>query len=224
MMFLPFSNDATPSSDVVLDTSSRPVLHDGSNRPEQQHGSGCADTDRDEPFFSVGHFKSDGRDKDIGTKRPEGADGMLSPVKQSEAAMPPRDTLIEDANADMGLRVAADVANNLATASTPSSPSSPLTMQYAHGGISAVLVLNLKDTHLATLLMTTLRACGAMEIFRDFFVIVPTEEISEIEAILRHSIVDNSSNGKLFRAIIEPLLLQYTTTSAALCVTVIDTR
>lgn len=63
-----------------------------------------------------------------------------------------------------------------------------------------MLVLTLKDAPLAKLLMTTLRACGGMDIFRDFFVVVPGGELSQIESILQHDIIDDKrSNGKILK-------------------------
>ena len=71
-------------------------------------------------------------------------------------------------------------------ASLSQPPSSP---PPSHGGVSAVLLVTLEDAHRATLLMSSLRACGAMDIFRDFFVVVPGGvgggDISRIETIFR---------------------------------------
>lgn len=65
------------------------------------------------------------------------------------------------------------------------------------GQISAVLVVTLTDVDLALLLLETLKARGAMEIFGDFFMVVPSAELERIEAILRQAsfITENDSKG-----------------------------
>lgn len=172
-----------------LDTGSRQDLHDGSSRPDQQDGSRGSVSSRDELYYSsIGCFKNDGRDTDIGSKCPNGAAGVPLSAEQSEAVRL-RDEPSENGITDTDLRVAA-------TVSTSSPP--PPTVEHKDSGVSAVLVLNLKDAHLATLLLTTLRACGGMDIFRDFFVVVPGRELSQIEAVLLQTNVD-SSNGKFFK-------------------------
>lgn len=57
----------------------------------------------------------------------------------------------------------------------------------ASGKISAVLLVTLKDVDLALLLLATLRARGAMTLFGDFFVVVPSAELERIETILRQA-------------------------------------
>jgi len=90
---------------------------------------------------------------------------------------------------------AASFTRILESASIPEAATPPgPTKQHADRQISAVLVVNLKDAHLAALLMTTLRECGAMDVFREFFVVVPGGELAQIDAILRNS----TRSGKFF--------------------------
>lgn len=203
LLLLLVSNDATSSSNLVLDPTSRPDIRDGSTRPEQQHGSSSTSSGLDESHSLAGCSESEGSNNPIGSKCPNGAAGTLPSIKQSAAARV-RDTLSEDTAPDEDSNVAADFANHFATAATSDSPPLPppaptTRAQRAHSRISGVLVLNLKDAPLAKLLMTTLRACGGMDIFRDFFVVVPGGELLRIESILQHNIVDDNSNGKIFR-------------------------
>lgn len=120
----------------------------------------------------------------------------------------PSGIVVTDATATVGVRNrASDDAGNTAatTAAIPSStaPSDsgatpPLTSQTARNSrVSAVLVLTLKDARLATLLITTLQACGAMALFRDFFVVVPGAELAQIEATICNS-VGNGRMGEKF--------------------------
>lgn len=44
--------------------------------------------------------------------------------------------------------------------------------------LSAVLLVTLEDAHRAMVLLATLQACGAMDLFQDFFVIVRSQEIA----------------------------------------------
>lgn len=46
--------------------------------------------------------------------------------------------------------------------------------------ISAVLLVTLVDVSRARLLVTTLQACGALDLFHDFFVVVPGPELTQI--------------------------------------------
>lgn len=80
------------------------------------------------------------------------------------------------------------------TATAPYS-GAPRTLAMTHSRISAVLVLTLKDAHLATLLLGTLRACGAMDMFRELFVVVPSQELTLIEAILFNKYYHTSSSS-----------------------------
>lgn len=68
------------------------------------------------------------------------------------------------------------------------------------GKISAVLLVTLKDVDLALLLLATLRARGAITIFDDFFVVVPSAELEQIETIVRQSsfLTTHDSNGVVF--------------------------
>lgn len=204
-LLLLLSNEATCSSSLILDTS-RQALHDGDTKPEQQHCSGSSPSDWDESFSSMGCSESMGRNNPIGSKGPNGAAGTVQSFTHSAAARV-RDTLSDDAIPGIDPSAAADTTNHLEIASTPGSPtlsppSTTTTAQHAHSKISAVLVLNLQDAPLAKLLMTSLRACGGMDIFRDFFVVVPSEELPQIESILQHHTVDDNSNGKSFSCIV----------------------
>ncbi len=84
---------------------------------------------------------------------------------------------------------------NFAPLATAPSPGAPPTLAMTHSRISAVLVLTLKDAHLATLLLETLRACGAMDIFRELFVVVPSQELDLIEAILSNKYYNTTSSS-----------------------------
>lgn len=196
------SHDATSSSNLSLNTASRSDLHDSSTRPEQQHSSGSAANDIDENYASADCSESKGSINPIGSTCPNGVPPRTLPFKPAAARV--RDTVSEDAAPDEGISVAADHANRLAKTKASGSPTLPppaptTTVQRRHSRISAVLVLNLRDAPLAKLLMATLRACGGMNIFRDFFVVVPGGELPQIESILQHNVVDdNNSNGKLF--------------------------
>ena len=75
----------------------------------------------------------------------------------------------------------------------PSPPTA--TVQHAQSRVSAVLVLTVKDAHVATLLLGTLRACGAMDLFRELFVVVPSGELAQIEAILLNNDRDTSTTS-----------------------------
>ena len=50
--------------------------------------------------------------------------------------------------------------------------------------ISAVLLLTLDDANRARLLMKTLRTCGALDLFHDFFVVVRGRELARIRDVL----------------------------------------
>lgn len=51
--------------------------------------------------------------------------------------------------------------------------------------ISAVLLVTLVDVSRARLLMTTLQACGAFDLFHDFFVVMPGPELTQIQEELQ---------------------------------------
>eukprot|EP00903_Cladosiphon_okamuranus_P020406 g18726.t1 len=173
----------------------RQAPHDGSAWSEQQHGSGSPASDWGESFSSVDCSEGEGRNYPLGSECPNGAAGTLPSAKQP-MAVGVRDT---EYVPDGDPRMADDGTSHFAIASASSLPTlwpppPAATVQGAHSRISAVLVLNLNDAPLAKLLMATLRECGGIDIFRDFFVVVPGEELSRIESILLHDSVDDSNN------------------------------
>ena len=201
LLLLLCSHEATSSSNLSLNTASRSDLHDSSTRREQQHSSGSAANGIDENYASADCSESKGSINPIGSTCPNGVPPRTFPFKPAAARV--RGTLSEDAVPDEDISVAADHSNRLAKTKASGSPTLPppaptMTAQRWHSRISAVLVLNLRDTPLAKLLMATLRACGGMDIFRDVFVVVPGGELPQIESILQHDVVDdNNSNGEL---------------------------
>lgn len=71
---------------------------------------------------------------------------------------------------------------------SPGGDAQPIQRSASHSGkISAVLLVTLKDVDLALLLLATLRTRGAMTLFGDFFVVVPSAELERIETILRQA-------------------------------------
>lgn len=190
------ANDAKGKSDTVVDASSGLPRH-GSRSRHTRHRDDPSAARRDgDLLVDNGSFSSMRCFEGGGSKCPNAAGAVLPNTKQSAAAsVDSREAVISDVNP----QAMVDTSNKLASASTASSPGPPPPpppqVQIVHSEISAVLVLTLKDAHIATLLMTTLRACGAMEVFRDFFVVVPGDELAQIEAILR---TNNNGNGNLY--------------------------
>lgn len=171
--------------------------HHGSSDRQNREGYDSAPADDDlvtgnRPFSPVGCFE------DSDSKCPNSALPAVPTIEQSAVAgvASSEDTVRSTTN----YRAAAvDMSNTLELASAATSPDlpppPPPPVRTVHNSrISAVLVLTLKDAHLATLLMTTLRACGAMEVFRDFFVVVPGDELVQIEAILGTKANGNGKN------------------------------
>lgn len=84
-------------------------------------------------------------------------------------------------------------ARALVPATALHSPRPPLGQAPSSSSLSAVLVVTLEDAHLAALMLATLRACGAMDIFQDFFIVGRGQELAQVEAILTY---DGSYGGQ----------------------------
>lgn len=147
----------------------------------------------DGPISSMGCFEGSG------IKCPNGADTEVTAVRQSATAGIASHGDVTNVANYRAIR-AIDISNTAeASAATVTSsvappPPPPPVQTVLNSRISAVLVLTLKDAQLATLLMTSLRACGALTLFRDLFVVVPGDELAQIEAIL---VATNNGNGKI---------------------------
>lgn len=135
------------------------------------------------------------------SKRLAGPTSLLPVFKQAEEAA---GIATQHAAVDVHHWAADDACNTVTTASVSSSttpsdsgatpPRTPPTAGSSR--VSAVLVLTLKDARLSTLLITTLRACGAMALFRDFFVVVPGAELAQIEAVICNRVGNDSIGEK----------------------------
>lgn len=209
LLFRANSNDVEGNSNTGSDQDR--YYGSSSIRKNRQSDDSVAAADDDEellvgngPVLSMECFKGSG------SKCPNGADTEVTAIKQSATAaggVASHEDVTNTAN--NRARRALDIGNTAAVASAATASSSvtppqpPLPVQTvrnnSYSRISAVLVLTLKDAQLATLLMTSLRACGALGIFRDLFVVVPGDELAQIEAILGTT-NNNNGNGEILLA------------------------